>query len=256
MKVIVVEDEQLAAQRLIEMIRQNDADTTIVAQMDSVQGVVDYFQSEKNADLIFLDIQLADGKSFEIFDKVKIDLPIIFTTAYDQYAMQAFQVMSIDYLLKPIQQNDIQKALKKFKQLSKSTTSVLSEYEITMLKNLLQLSAHQYKTQLLIKSGNKLHYRSTDEVAYFFADGKAAYLVTKKDNRKNIIDHTLEELETLLDPKRFFRISRKFIVQIDSIAELNGLISTRLGVKIKQPCEHELSVSRERVSDFKKWLDR
>ncbi len=255
MNVIVVEDEQLAAERLIEFIHQYDHTITIYSKMDSVQEVVAYFKSGKSADLIFLDIQLADGKSFEIFDQIKVDVPIIFTTAYDQYALQAFKLLSIDYLLKPIQFHDIQQALEKFKRYPKATAG-LSEVDLIKLKDFIDSSGQNFKQRLLIKSGNKLYYKPTEEAAYFFADGKAAYLISQKDNRKNIIDHTLEELERLLDPKQFFRISRKFIVNVEAIAEIKGLISTRLEVKLHQPCEHDLSVSRDRVADFKKWLDR
>ncbi|PZR35438.1 MAG: DNA-binding response regulator [Azospira oryzae] len=255
MNVIVVEDEQLAADRLVELIHQYDSGITIYEPMDSVQDVVAYFRSGKSTDLIFLDIQLADGKSFEIFDQVKVDVPVVFTTAYDQYALQAFQLLSIDYLLKPIQFQDIQRALEKFKRYPKAASS-LSELELAQLKDLIHSSGQRFKQRLLIKSGNKLHYKPTNEVAYFFADGKAAYLISQKDNRKSMVDHTLEELESLLDPRQFFRISRKFIVNVNAIAEIKGLISTRLEVKLGQPCEHDLSVSRDRVADFKKWLDR
>lgn len=255
MNVIVVEDEQLASERLIELIHQCDSRINVVSQMDSVQEVVEYFKSGKSADLIFLDIQLADGKSFEIFDRVKVDIPIIFTTAYDQYALQAFKLLSIDYLLKPIQLIEIQRALDKIVRYPRASAA-LNNADLAKLKDIIHSSEQTFKERLLIKSGNKLYYKSTQDVAYFFADGKTAYLLGKKDNRKNIIDHTLEELETLLDPKQFFRISRKFIVNVDAIAEIKGLISTRLEVKLHQPCEHELLVSRDRVADFKKWLDR
>ncbi|HPH45432.1 MAG TPA: LytTR family DNA-binding domain-containing protein [Chryseolinea sp.] len=254
MKVLIVEDEPLAAERLQLLLKICESDVEIIDQIDSVEETVSFFKSGKKIDLLFLDIQLADGKSFEIFDKVKVDVPIIFTTAFDQYAMQAFKVYSIDYLLKPLQQTDLQKALDKFKKLLSPTA--LSAEDLVSLKALLAQSTKSYKERFIIKSGNKLHYKPASEVAYFYADGKSAFLVSKKENRKYLVDHTLEELESTLDPKTFFRISRKFILAVDSISEVKGLISTKLEVKLNQPCEHDLSVSRDRAQDFKNWLDR
>lgn len=254
MKVLIVEDEPLAAERLQLLLKSCEPDVEIIDQVDSVEESVNFFRSGKKIDLLFLDIQLADGKSFEIFDKVKMDVPIIFTTAFDQYAIQAFKVHSIDYLLKPLQQSDLQRALDKFKKLSAPTT--LTTADLISLKTLLAQNSKSFKERFIIKSGNKLHYKPASEVAYFYADGKLAFLVSKKENRKYLVDHTLEELETTLDPKFFFRISRKFILSVDCISEVKGLISTKLVVKLNQPCEHDLSVSRDRAQDFKNWLDR
>ncbi len=255
MRILIVEDETLAAERLTEMLAKYDSSSIeIVDQLDSIQDVVRFFKSGKIVDLVLLDIQLADGKSFEIFNHINIDVPIIFTTAYDQYALEAFKLHSIDYLLKPIQYEDLVRALEKFKKLSSGTR--LNASEIKALKALLSQSQHAYKQRLLIKSGNKLQYKPVDSAAYFFADGKTVYMVEKHENRKRMLDHTLEELESMLDPKYFFRISRKFIVNFDAITEIKGLISSKLEVKLSQSCEHDLSVSRERAHEFKAWLDR
>ncbi len=253
MKVLIVEDEPLAAERLQHLLRSCEPDVQIIDQLDSVVETVSFFRSGKKIDLLLLDIQLADGKSFEIFTKTEIDVPIIFTTAFDQYAIQAFKLHSIDYLLKPFQLADLQKALDKFKRLSSPAS--LSVDDITSLKLLLSNKIRTFKERFIIKSGNKLSYKIASEVAYFFADGKATFLVSKKENRRYLIDHTLEELESTLNPQLYFRISRKFIVSVDSIAEVKGLISTRLEVKLNQPCEHDLSVSRDRAQDFKAWLN-
>ena len=255
MNALIIEDEFLAAERLKNLLAEFDPSIHVIGQMDSVQEVVEYFQSGKSADIVFLDIQLADGKSFEIFDRVKIDVPIIFTTAYDQYALQAFKFQSVDYLLKPIQSTDLRTAIEKFRKLSKPGLN-LTEAELAALRNLLFDASQGFKERLLIKSGNKLQYKPTNSVAYFFAEGKTAYLISKNDGRKSIIDHTLEELEQILNPKNFFRISRKFIVNFDSVLEIKALRNGRLEVKLYQPCDHGLLVSRERVSEFKKWLDR
>ncbi len=254
MKALIIEDEVLAAERLTALLAECDSSIQVIGQLDSIQDVIAYFQSGKNADIVFLDIQLADGKSFEIFDKVRIEVPIIFTTAFDQYALQAFKLHSIDYLLKPIEADDLRNAIEKFKKLSVSKFS-LNESEIKALKDLLSQKSQIYKQRILVKAGNKLQYKPTNSVAYFFADGKTVYMIGK-DGRKNMIDHTLEELEQMLNPEHFFRISRKFIVNFEAVTEIKGLISSRLEVKLNQPLEHELLVSRERVHEFKAWLDR
>jgi len=256
MKILIVEDEVLAAERLADMLAEYDPSTIeVVDRLDSIQDVVRFFKSGNIVDLVLLDIQLSDGKSFEIFNHINIDVPIIFTTAYDQYALEAFKLHSIDYLLKPIQYEDLVRALEKLKKLS-SPVARLSESEIIALKAILSQTQPPYKQRLLIKSGNKLQYRPVESAAYFFADGKTVYMVEKNDNRKRMLDHTLEELERMLDPAYFFRISRKFIINFEAVTEIKGLISSKLEVKLSQPCEHDLSVSRERAHEFKAWLDR
>jgi DNA-binding LytR/AlgR family response regulator len=254
MKVLIAEDELLAAERIQALLKLCAPEAVVVEQVDSVEDTITFFKSGINIDLLLLDIQLADGKSFEIFDKINVDVPVIFITAFDQYAIQAFKFHSIDYLLKPIQQDDLQRAIDKYKR--QAIPRMLEPLEISALRELLTKTTKTFKERFLIKSGNKLQYKPSTEVAYFFAEGKEAYLVTKKENRKYLIDQTLEELENVLDPGSFFRISRKFIISIDSVAEVRGLVSTRMEVKLNQPCEHEMSVSRDRAPLFKNWLDR
>lgn len=254
MKVLIAEDELLAAERIQGLLKVCAPEAVVVEQVDSVEDTISFFKSGNNIDLLLLDIQLADGKSFEIFDKINVDVPVIFITAYDQYAIQAFKFHSIDYLLKPIQQEDFQRAIDKYKR--HTVPRMLEPLEISALRELLTKTTRSFKERFLIKAGNKLQYKPSADVAYFFAEGKEAYLVTKKENRKYLIDQTLEELESVLDPGSFFRISRKFIISIDSVAEVRGLASTRMDVKLNQPCEHELSVSRDRAPLFKNWLDR
>jgi DNA-binding LytR/AlgR family response regulator len=252
MKVLIAEDEMLASERLTSLLRECDPDITIVDSFDSVSDVVEFFKTGSSIDLLLLDIQLADGKSFEIFDKVDISSPIIFTTAYNQFALDAFKFHSIDYLLKPVQLEDLRAAINKFKKIS---TNQITPIGWEKLQKLLLQASNQYKERFVVKSGNRLFYRSASEIAYFFADGKTAYLVSKKDNRKYVIDYTLEQLDKILDPKLFFRINRKIILGIDSVVEVRGLMSARMEVKINQPCEHELTVSRDRAQNFKAWLD-
>ena len=254
MNVLIAEDEPLAADRLAALLKECEPALTIKDQVDTVEGIVQFYNSGSGIDLLMLDIQLADGKSFEAFNKVDIKTPVIFTTAYDQFAIQAFRHLSIDYLLKPIQKEDLQRALDKFKLLSKPNS--LTSEELRSLNDLIRKTSQTYRERFLIKAGNKLHFRHVNEAAYFYADGKATYLVTKKENRKHLIDHTLEELETSLDPNQFFRINRKFIIHIESIAEVKGLISSRLELKLTLPCDQDLSVSRDKAKAFKNWLDR
>jgi DNA-binding LytR/AlgR family response regulator len=254
MNVVIAEDEPLAADRLIDLMKACDPAINVLYHADSVDELLTFFRSGKKADLLMLDIQLADGKSFELFDKIVIDTPVIFTTAYDQYAIQAFKHHSIDYLLKPVKKNELQFALTKFNRFA--TNQHLQPETIDALKDLLNTASKKFKERFIIKSGSKLHFKQAEDVAYFFADGKESYLVTKSENRKHIIDHTLEELEALLDPSMFFRISRKFIVNINGITEVKGQIARGLELKLNQPCEHDLSISRDRAQEFKNWLDR
>ncbi|UXE65860.1 MAG: response regulator transcription factor [Chryseotalea sp. WA131a] len=253
MRAIVVEDEELAAERLIDLIKAIDPTIEIVAQPDTVADTLHFLKTQPVPDVIFLDIQLADGRSFEIFERASIDSPIIFITAYDQFTLKAFKVNSIDYLLKPVQKEDLRLALEKLKKLNRKG---LNGDELDLLKEIIKSKGQSYKQRLVIKAGNKIQFKPAEEVAYFFADGKEAYMVSRKENRKHLIGYTLEELEEILDPRDFFRISRKFIVRADAIAEVKGLISSRLEVKLIQNTEHELAVSRERAQDFKTWLDQ
>lgn len=255
MKVIIVEDEILAADRLADLIRSVEPSAIISERFDTVLDTVNYFQSGGSAELIFMDIQLADGKSFEIFNQVEIKIPVIFTTAYDQYALEAFKTNSIDYLLKPVQKEELERAMSKFHNLNQPSSG-LGEQEVAVLRQLLKGTSGGFKERIMIKSGNKLQYKPVDSAAYFYADGKAVYMALRGEGTRYLIDHTLEELENILDPKLFFRISRKFLVNFNAIAELRGLVSSKLEIKLNQPCEHELVVSRERAADLKAWLDR
>ena len=253
MNVLIAEDEILAAERLEEMLHACKPGTHVVDTFDSVRDIVAFFNDQRKADLLLLDIQLADGKCFELFNKISVDIPIIFTTAYDEFALQAFKFHSIDYLLKPVKQSELANALQKFEKMT--GPKVLQTQELELLKDMLFPAHKPYKERFMIKAGNKLQYRASKDVSYFFADNKDAYLVCSKDNRRYIIDHTLEELERLLDPKCFFRISRKYIINIDNISEVNGLIRSKLRVRLQPAASHELMVSRERAQAFKSWLD-
>jgi DNA-binding LytR/AlgR family response regulator len=254
MNVVIVEDEALASERLVDMLQKTGESVNILAILETIEESVSFLSIEKKPDLLFLDIELADGRSFEIFNKVNVNVPIIFITAYDQYALQAFKHFSIDYLLKPVQQEDLNTALIKWRRMANQPGTVNDH--LIQLTDWLNKEKLKPKERLLIKSGNKLQYKPTEEVAYFFADGKEVYIYTLRENKKFLIDYTLEQLESQLDNDKFFRISRKVIVNANAIAEIKGLISTRLEVKLNQPCEHELTISRDRSAAFKAWLDQ
>ncbi|MCU0418605.1 MAG: LytTR family DNA-binding domain-containing protein [Cyclobacteriaceae bacterium] len=254
MKVLIVEDEQLAAERLEEMIHSYDRSIAIEGPLDTVQDTVRYLREHRDIDILFLDIQLADGKSFELFEQVACETPVVFTTAYDQYSLKAFKYNSIDYLLKPVRFDDLQQALEKFKRLNPAERPAPLSKEL--VQELLASLQSPYKQRFLVRQGNKILYVPVEDIAYLFAEGKIAYLVTKETQRQYIVDHTLEELEShLLDPARFFRISRKHIVHIQAIKEVQTQ-PQRLEVKIAQPCDPPLWVSREKITEFKRWLNR
>jgi DNA-binding LytR/AlgR family response regulator len=253
MNVLIVEDEVPAAEHIITLLKKTGEPIVVQGILGSIERAVNFFSSGQKPDLLIMDIELADGKCFEIFQQVKVEIPIIFMSTNDQYARQAFDYFSIDYLLKPIQQEDLENALKKWRRISTYQARVINDQSNQSKDG---LAKEKPKARLLIKSGNKLQYKSTEDVAYILADGKEVYIYTKIENKKYLIDYTLEELESLLDKHKFFRISRKVIVNADVIAEVKGLISTRLEVKLNQPCEHELTISRDRSAVFKAWLDQ
>lgn len=253
MNVLIVEDEPLAAERLLSLLQKTKEPHTLLGIFESIEETVNFFREGNTADVMFLDIELADGKSFDIFKKVPITVPVIFTTAYDQYALQAFKVFSIDYLLKPIELEDLKNALGKLKKIIHQPALL---DQLSQLNEWMAKEKQKPKERLLIKSGNKLFYKPVEEVAYFLAEGKEVYLFTQKENKKYLIDYTLEELENQLNDQQFFRISRKAIVNVDSISEVKGLVSTRLEVKLTQPSPYDLTISRDRSAAFKNWLDR
>lgn len=249
MKVLIVEDEPLARERLRTLILQHDPTITIADEFDSVEDTVQFFQSDAKVDLAFLDIQLADGLSFSIFEQTQVACPVVFTTAYDQYALQAFRVHGIDYLLKPINLAELQEA---FAQLDRFRPTP----EHTLLQQVYRQVSPTYKTRFLVKMGDHYQTKPVDDIAYLYADGKVTYLVSKANQRRYILDYTLEVLENeLLDPRQFFRINRKFMVSIDGIREIRSYVNGRLKILPVVSCDTDMIVSRERVAAFKSWLN-
>ncbi|KRD12801.1 LytR family transcriptional regulator [Flavobacterium sp. Root901] len=251
---LIIEDEKPAARLLQRKLEK--LDVTVETMLHSVEESVEWFTNNQHPDLIFLDIQLSDGLSFEIFEKVAIKSAIIFTTAYDEYALKAFKLNSIDYLLKPIDEDDLETAVSKFRSRIPKTTSESSNLQLDfeqirqMLSNPFEKT---YKKRFTVKIGQHLKVITTEEIECFFSENKGTYIHTY-DNRNYLIDSTLEILEQELDKKDFFRVSRKFIVPLQAIKEIQVYTNSRLKVILPTYKEDEVIVSREKVQDFKSWL--
>ncbi|MFS4467985.1 LytR/AlgR family response regulator transcription factor [Maribacter sp. 2210JD10-5] len=251
MNVIIIEDEKPAARRLGRLLA--DLDVAVSTMLHSVEEAIAWFQENEHPDLIFLDIQLSDGLSFEIFDVIEVKSAIIFTTAYDEYALQAFKLNSIDYLLKPIDDEELESAIKKYRDLKPQSQKMALDFE-DIKKLLVNPLEREYKKRFTAKVGQHLKIINADEVECFYSENKGTYAATL-DGRNYLLDTTLENLETELEPKLFFRASRKFYVNINHIKDIISYTNSRLQIKLKSFSEQEIIVSRERVKDFKLWLE-
>jgi DNA-binding LytR/AlgR family response regulator len=252
MKVLIVEDEIPAANRLSKLLLQMDEDISIVHKADSIESSVQYLLSSPAPDLIFMDIQLADGLSFDIFEQVHVKTPVIFTTAFDQYTLKAFKVNSIDYLLKPIDEKELEKALKKYYDLHQKKSADFSD---KMMKLMQEMNLVKYKERLLIKRGQQLSYLKTESTAYCFADGKLCYAVDFNGS-KYLLENNLGQLEEQLQPSAFYRINRHLLVNIEAVKKVHTFLGGRLKLEISPTTSAETVVSRERVNGFKEWLGR
>lgn len=246
MNVIIIEDEKPAARLLARKLEKLNISTSVM--LHSVEDSLKWFSQNDQPDLIFLDIQLSDGLSFEIFEHFQIKSAIIFTTAYDEYALRAFKLNSIDYLLKPIDQVELEQAVNKFRERTKGNS-----FDFNWVKNMFQSNEKTFKERFSIKIGQQLKIVITSEIECFYSESKGTYIHTN-ENRNYLLDATLEQLETELDPKQFFRVSRKFIVNLNAIKEIQIYSNSRLKIILKSYKEDEIIVSRERVSDFKNWI--
>ena len=251
MKVIIIEDEKPSARRLDRMLK--GLDMKVEAMLHSVEESLAWFQTNEHPDLIFLDIQLSDGLSFEIFDNIEIKSAIIFTTAYDEYALQAFKLNSIDYLLKPIDSEELEKAVIKYRERIPEGKNVSLDFE-DIKKLLVNPLEREYKKRFTVKVGQHLKMITIDTIECFYSENKGTYIHTT-DNRDYLIDATLEDLDKELEPQTFFRVSRKFYVNINAIKDMVSYTNSRLQIKLNSFNEHEVIVSRERVRDFKDWLE-
>jgi DNA-binding LytR/AlgR family response regulator len=249
MEILVIEDEKPAADRLKTLVSALLPDARFYGHIDSISSAVSWFENHPAPDLIFCDIQLADGHSFEIFERIKVNSPIIFTTAFDQYAIRAFKLNSVDYLLKPLDPAELEAAIRKFQR-----QSINKSVDVQQLRDLL-LSDNRYKERFLVKIGEKIHSLPVSEASFFYTAEKATYL-QNQDGRKFIIDYTLEQLENLLNPSRFYRLNRKYIASYDSIEGIFLYSNSRMKVKLNRCEDNEILISREKTASFKAWLDR
>ncbi|MDN3643666.1 LytTR family DNA-binding domain-containing protein [Lutimonas halocynthiae] len=251
MKVIIVEDEKPSARRLQRMLSELNIEA--LAMLHSVKEAVDWFKNNEHPDLILLDIQLSDGLSFEIFEQVTVNSAIIFTTAYDEYALKAFKLNSIDYLLKPIDDEELETAINKFTVNQPVKHDLL--VDINQIKKLLINPLDKsYKKRFTIKIGQHLRVVDTEDIECFYSEQKATYAYTVE--RKNyLMDFSLEQLEDELDPSKFFKVNRKFIVNISAINDIISYTNSRLQIKLNNFSDLEIIVSREKVKEFRKWLE-
>lgn len=251
MHVLIVEDERLAAEQLANMIQQYDPDIEVIDCLGSVEDTIGWFMNNKQPDLAFMDIQLLDGTSFDVLEKVEIKCPVIFTTAYDQYALQAFQLKSVDYLLKPINYYKLASAMDKLREME----SLFQTQPAPPSMPTASSSAHPYKSRFLAKRGNRMYSIPTEKIAYCFSQNKMSFLMSKEGKRYHV-NHTLDQLEEMLDPEQFFRVNRQTLTHINSISNTQPYFKGRLKVELKPTPDFDVVVSSKKASYFKEWLDQ
>jgi len=250
-KVLIIEDERLAAEKLERMVAKQRHGWTVLGPIETVEYAVKWLAANPAPDLILMDIQLADGISFEIFDQVVVTSPVIFTTAYDEYAIRAFKVNSIDYLLKPIDPDVMEAALKKFERIS---SSMIPDHKV--IEQTFRQIAQTSKSRFLVKVGSNFHSVLTSDIEMFFISERSVF-IRNFQGKTYDIDYSLDQLQQLVDPDQFFRINRNFLVNIDSVSKLVSYSSSRVKLELLPEFKSDdLIVSREKVADFKKWMDR
>lgn len=261
MNALIVEDEDLSVRRLKKMIGEVAPSLQITGVTDSIEQTVEWVNENRNAgnadpDLIFLDIELSDGQSFEIFNRVDVSSAIIFTTSYDEYALQAFRHNSIDYLLKPVHRDDLQRALQKYENMKGGQTGDHSLASIRkLLEDFKKAASVEYRQRFLVKQGQKMLSIEVGEIAYFFTDDRYSFFMTDS-NQKMLVDYTLDELAESLDPSRFFRINRGMMVTHRSVEKIDPYFGNRLSLTLRPAHNKEALVSREKVGDFKVWMGK
>jgi DNA-binding LytR/AlgR family response regulator len=251
MKIVIIEDEPATAKRLENLVQELLPGVINLATIDTVEESIAFFQNNPHPDLAFMDIQLADGISFDIFEKVEINCPVIFTTAYDQYAIKAFQVNSIDYLLKPIKQQELANSLKKYQKVAAPSPVVLPDYQ--QLAELIRQQSKPGLKRIVVKIGQTIKATDISEIAYFTVENKLVYAFPKKGNRFPV-DQTMDFLENELDPKQFFRVNRGIIVSFESIQSMFSYSKSRIKILLNPPYSEDIITSSERTNQFKEWL--
>lgn len=250
MTVLILEDETLAAEKIENYLREIDPGIVITAKLKSIESAVEWLSKNEHPDLILSDIRLLDGLSFEIFQKVKVQKPVVFTTAYDQYALRAFEVNSLDYLLKPVDIGKLRASLDKYKSWSGGAVNDFSE-----IVRQLKAAQPQYKSRFMIKLGQKIIAIPIEKIAYFYSENKLSFIITQ-DGKKYPTDQPLDELVDVLDPDRFFRANRQFIITFESIAEIHPYFKGRMKIHLNPKTEEEVVISSERTPEFKRWIDK
>jgi DNA-binding LytR/AlgR family response regulator len=251
MKILIIEDEQAVSKRLIKLIAEIESDWKILDVIDSVEDAVAWLSKNPMPDLLFMDIHLADGLSFEIFEQTSVEAPVIFTTAYDNYAIEAFKTNSVDYLLKPIKADELRRAIEKFKKFHKSDFD--NRIDFTKLTAMLSKPEQKQQTRLLVRFGQKFKSIEIKDVACFYTESKTVYLHTFSNDRYPI-DDRLDSLELILDPVQFFRVNRSAIVNFDAIDEMVAYSKSRIHMELKNPLILSFVSSTERSGAFKEWL--
>ena len=250
MKVLIIEDEKPAAQRITKLVKALDPAIEILDVIDSVEDAIAWFNTHEMPMLAFMDIQLADGLSFDIFKGIEVSCPVIFTTAYDEYALEAFKVNSIDYLLKPIDPKELDKAWEKFKALKGNNNSDLLGLLETFKS---QNEQKKYKERFLVKKGDGFKYLTSNKAAYFYAESGLTFMISQ-DGARYIVDDKLDKLESSLNPNSFFRINRKLIINEQSVGDIANYFNSRLKLTLIPKYDDDVIVARDRVSRFKSWL--
>jgi DNA-binding LytR/AlgR family response regulator len=249
MKLLLIEDEPASAQRLKKLIEEIEPDVVVLDILDSISSSVEWLNTHTEPDLVLSDIHLADGLSFEIFRQVSLSCPVIFTTAFDQYAIQAFKLNSIDYLLKPIKRTELAEALKKFRKMQ----AAAPQFDLSQLAAMMGKQEKEYLKRVIIRLGHQIKVVEIKDVAYFYIDEKIVFGVTFNKDRYPM-DLSLDQLEKQLDPERFSRINRAFIISLESIDTMITYSKARIKIKLKPPCELESITSTERSAEFREWL--
>ena len=252
MKVLIIEDESVAGQLLKNTIASIDPDIEVVDILDSVESSVQYLNTKPSLDLIFLDIELGDGQTFDIFKKVQIDAPVIFVTAYQEHALKAFKLNSVDYLLKPVSKDELTASLLKYRRLHADQKQTLQQNIFSLLSNYKQEDG-AHKTRYLARNGTRLISIPAAEIAYFYTKDKLQYIKTQH-NGDYIIDKRLDDIEAEVNPKLFFRLNRQFIVNYESIEKVHTWFSGKMKVQVKPAAYEEIIISRLKAAEFKKWL--
>lgn len=255
MKVLIVEDEPYAQNELKRLLVKSEFSIEVLDCLDSVEDTVSWLEQNIPPDLMFLDIQLSDGLSFEIFNHVEVKTPVIFTTAFDEYAIQAFKVNSVDYLLKPVKLEELTFALEKYLSIAQKDESRKSGLQLEQIEKLLEIHKPKYKSRFLTKMGDRILYVEVKDIAYFRAEDNEVMLTTKS-NKRYIVDYSLDQLMGFLDPEGFFRANRSYIISLNSIGKISKYFNSRLHLELDPATDDQVLISRVKVPEFMEWMDK